>query len=75
MFKFMPPQKDAATGNVTWNLAMPADKQIPAYAVEDTGAFVVEVFNHPEKWLSTHRFLLPLAEIFKFTIYLNALRD
>lgn len=48
----MQPQKDAATGNVTLNWAMPADKQVPAFSVEDVGAFAVEAFNNPEKWLS-----------------------
>jgi len=51
-FRVMPPQKDPATGNQVWHFSLPADKQLFAYAVEDTGAFVVEAFNHPDKWIN-----------------------
>jgi len=36
---------------VVFSLAYPGDASIPAYAVADTGAFVLEAFNNPDKWM------------------------
>jgi len=48
-FKFVQPKKEE--GRLVWQWPMPADKQLPMYDVADTGAWVVEAFNHPDKWI------------------------
>jgi len=36
---------------VVFSLPYPSDSTIPAYSVADTGAFVLEAFSHPDKWI------------------------
>jgi uncharacterized protein YbjT (DUF2867 family) len=36
---------------VVFTLPYPADAPIPAYSVSDTGAFVLEALDHPDKWI------------------------
>jgi len=36
---------------VVFNVPYPADSTIPSFSVSDTGAFVLEAFNNPDKWI------------------------
>jgi len=45
---------------VVFRLGFPADATIPSFSVSDTGAYVVEAFNHPEKWIG--KTLVAIAE-------------